>query len=197
MQFSTEAIPSFRTVSTRPPRRAHGATIAAVAIALFTSGCADNPSAPVTQGASRLGPLGLSATSWGPETPHFNLEVILRGDNDAFGHVKFRQPNDADRIVYLDVWVRDLAPNTSYMLQRATDTNVNDDCLGTNWLTLGLGATPLAIVTDDRGTGRAELFRNLGTTAVGSEFDIHFRVIRAGTSEIVLTSECYQFTVSQ
>ena len=111
--------------------------------------------------------------------------------------MKFRQPNDADRIVYLDVWVRDLAPNTSYILQRATDTNVNDDCLGTNWLTLGLGATPLAIVTDDRGTGRAELFRNLGTTAVGSEFDIHFRVIRAGTSEIVLTSECYQFTVSQ
>src|SRR5206468_2342318 len=136
-----------------------------------------------------------SGPPWGPETPYFNLEVVLRGE--GFGLIKFRQPNNDAFIVYLDVWVRDLAPNTSYMLQRATDTNVNDDCLGTNWLTLGLGATPLAIVTDDRGTGRAELFRNLGTTAAGSEFDIHFRVIRAGTSEFVLTSECYQFTVSQ
>ena len=46
---------------------------------------------------------------WGPETPHFNLEVVLRGE--GFGLVKFRQPNDADRTVYLDTWVRDLAPN--------------------------------------------------------------------------------------
>jgi hypothetical protein len=29
---------------------------------------------------------------WGPETPSFNLEVILRGE--GFGLVKFRQPND-------------------------------------------------------------------------------------------------------
>ena len=74
---------------------------------------------------------------WGPETPKFNLEVVLRGDPDGFGLVKFRQPNDADRIVNLDVWVRDLLPNGHYRLQRATDTNVNDDCTGTNWLTLG------------------------------------------------------------
>jgi len=136
------------------------------------------------------------APPWGPETPNFNLEVILRGDPQGFGLVKFRQPNDADRIVNLDVWVRDLLPNSHYRLQRATDTNVNDDCTGTNWLTLGQGSVPEDIVTDARGTGRAELFRNLGTTAVGTQFDIHFRVIdAAGTS--VLNSDCYQFTVSQ
>ena len=133
---------------------------------------------------------------WGPETPNFNLEVILRGDPDGFGLVKFRQPNDADRIVNLDVWVRDLLPNSHYQLQRATDTNVNDDCTGTNWLTLGKGSVPEDIVTDARGTGRAELFRNLGTTAVGSQFDIHFRVIDAADTP-VLNSDCYQFTVSQ
>jgi hypothetical protein len=44
--------------------------------------------------------------AWGPETPNFNLEVILRGQ--GFGHVKFRQPNDDEKIVYLDTWVRDL-----------------------------------------------------------------------------------------
>ena len=135
----------------------------------------------------------------GPATPHFNLEAILRPDDGGagFGLVKFRQPKDDERIVNLDVWVRDLQPNTSYQLQRATDANVNDDCTGTNWLTLGRGATPVAIVTDDGGTGRAELFRDLSATRVGTTFDIHFRVIRADTKAVVLNSDCYQFTVSQ
>ena len=133
--------------------------------------------------------------SWGPETPPFNDEIVLRGD--GFGLVKFRQPKDADRIVYLDTWVRDLAPNTAYLLQRAVDANVNDDCTGTGWLTLGKGTTPQALVTDDRGTARADLFRDLGATQPGATFDIQFRVIDAATSAVVLTSTCYQFTVSQ
>src|SRR5947208_2376203 len=61
---------------------------------------------------------------WGPEAPNFNLEVILRPPSEGgngFGHVKFRQPNDGDKIVYLDTWVRDLAPQHSYVLQRAVD----------------------------------------------------------------------------
>ena len=138
---------------------------------------------------------------WGPATPNFNLEVVLRpvaGAPDAgFGLVKFRQPKDADKIVYLDVWVRDLAADHSYNLQRATDTNVNDACTGTNWLTLGQGLVPQAITTDEAGTGRADLFRNLSTIALGTEFDIHFRVIDAVTSAVVLESACYQYTVSQ
>ena len=138
---------------------------------------------------------------WGPATPNFNLEVILRPvaaeSDNGFGLVKFRQPKDADKIVYLDVWVRDLAANRSYNLQRATDTNVNDACTGTNWLTLGQGLVPQAITTDETGTGRADLFRNLSTIPLGTEFDIHFRVIDAVTSAIVLESACYQYTVSQ
>jgi hypothetical protein len=143
------------------------------------------------------GPI-ISASSWGPETPPFNNEVILRDatGNGGFGLVKFRQPNDADRIVNLDTWVRDLVPNATYRLQRATDVNINDDCTGTNWLTLGKGATPQAITTDWRGTGREDLFRNLGTTAIGSTFDIHFRLIDAGGA-VVLESSCYQFVVTQ
>jgi hypothetical protein len=136
-----------------------------------------------------------------PATPNFNLQVILRpvasGPDDGFGLVKFRQPKDADKIVYLDVWVRDLAPNHSYYLQRATDTNVDGDCTGTNWLTLGRGLVPEAITTDETGTGRAELFRDLAAVPLGSRFDIHFRVIDAVTSAVVLQSGCYEFTVSQ
>jgi hypothetical protein len=132
---------------------------------------------------------------WGPETPNFNLEVILRGE--GFGHVKFRQPNDGTFIINLDVWVRDLAPNTSYLLQRAVDPIVDDDCTSNAWLTLGKGLTPQSITTDDTGTGREELFRNVAAFPPGSEFDIHFRVIEQATSAVVLTSQCYQFTISQ
>lgn len=132
---------------------------------------------------------------WGPETPHFNLEVVLRGE--GFGLVKFRQPNDADKIVYLDTWVRGLAPNTSYRLERIADTTVDGNCTGTPWVTLGRGTVPEPITTDDKGTGRAELFRNLGTTNVGTTFDIKFHVINATTSAVVLESACYQYTVSQ
>jgi len=140
------------------------------------------------------GPAFDAAQPWGPETPNFNLEVVLRGD--GFGLVKFRQPNDVDKIVYLDTWVRDLAPNTSYLLQRAVDTNVDDDCTSTGWLTLGKGLQPQAIATDASGTGREQLFRNLAAFPVGSRFDIHFRVIDAATGAVVLTSDCYQFTIS-
>ena len=66
---------------------------------------ARNPASP-TFASSQL----TSASSWGPETPPFNDEIILRDVTGAggFGHVAFRQPKDADRIVYLDTWVRDL-----------------------------------------------------------------------------------------
>jgi hypothetical protein len=139
----------------------------------------------------------ISASSWGPETPPFNNEIILRDVTGAggFGHVKFRQPNDDNLTVHLDTWVRDLVPNTSYRLQRAVDTEINDDCTSTAWLTLGQGATPAAIVTDDRGTGRAALFRTL-TSPLGATFDIHFRVIDP-SGVAVLESACYQFVVTQ
>jgi hypothetical protein len=129
-----------------------------------------------------------------PETPYFNLEVVLRGE--GFGLIKFRQPNDDAFVVNLDVWLRDLAPNTSYLLQRAVDTNVDDNCTSTAWLTLGKGLQPQSITTDATGTGREKLFRILPPSP-GSEFDIHFRVIDEATSAVVLTSKCYQFTISR
>ena len=143
----------------------------------------------------------VALTTVAAAAPNANLEVILRpvagAPDGGFGLVKFRQPNDADKIAYLDVWVRDLAANGSYNLQRATDTNVNDECTGTNWLTLGQGLVPQAITTDDTGTGRADLFRNLAVFPLGTQFDIQFRVIDAVTSAVVLESACYQYTVSQ
>jgi hypothetical protein len=130
-----------------------------------------------------------------------NLEVILRpvagAPDGGFGLVKFRQPKDADTIVHLDVWVRDLAPNHSYYLQRATDLTVNDACTGTNWLTLGRGSVAQAITTGETGTGRASLFRNLAAIPLGTQFDIHFRIVDVATMAVALESACYQFTVTQ
>jgi hypothetical protein len=127
--------------------------------------------------------------------PNFNLEVILRpvGGGDGFGHVKFRQANDDVTRVDLGVWVRDLAPNTHYKLQRAVDTVVDDHCISGSWLTLGEGAVPQDVITDERGTAKEDLFRLL-TTPVGTPFDIQFRVVTTAGAP-VLVSDCYQYYV--
>jgi len=132
--------------------------------------------------------------------PGRNLDVVLKpaaaGPADGLGKIRFRQPADADKIVYLETWVR-LLPNSSYSLQRATDGMLTDGrCTGENWLTLGEGLAPKAIETNDKGTGRAMLFRDLAAVPEGTTLDIHFRVIDAAGA-VVLESGCYQFTVRQ
>jgi hypothetical protein len=164
---------------------------AAVALMMgFLPGCNANDATTFEP----MVPGSVSADAWGPETPNFNLEVVLRGQ--GFGLVKFRQPNDDQKIIYLDTWVRSLAPNTEYLLQRAVDLTIDDACTSTAWLTLGRGLQPQSIATDEQGAGQAELFRDLSAFAPGSEFDIHFRVIDAVTQAVVLESGCYQFRVS-
>jgi len=126
---------------------------------------------------------------WGPETPNVNLEVILRGD--GFGLVKFRQPNDQEFRIYLDLWVRDLAPNTTYDLERAVDSGAPDGvCSSTSWLNLG------SVLTDQTGTGSAAVNRLIPAALDGVPFDIHFHVIRHADGLEVLTSGCYLYTVS-
>jgi hypothetical protein len=127
--------------------------------------------------------------------PNFNLEVILRPSDggDGFGHVTFRQANDPAKRIDLGVWVRDLAPNTHYRLQRAVDVVVDDNCSSDSWLTLGEGTVAQDIVTDDRGTAKQDLFRVV-TNPIGTAFDIRFRVVTtAGVP--VLSSDCYQYYV--
>lgn len=75
------------------------------------------------------------------------------------------------------------------------DQNLDGECTGTGWLTLGRGTEPRDITTDDRGTGREDLFRSFAALPTGSKSDIHFRVIDAVTAAPVLQSGCYEFTV--
>lgn len=125
----------------------------------------------------------------------YNLEVVLRGDGNQSGHIHFRQDKDAAKIITLDIKVHHLEPNHNYLLQRAVDTNLDGNCTGTAWLTLGKGLQPQSILTDEKGNGSEELWRNVTMIPSGTTFDIHFRVIDAVTMEVVLTSDCYQYTV--
>lgn len=164
-------------------------------LAMACSGPRVSPTAPTAGSGGALTAAG-SSQSQASEQPPFNLEAILRGD--GFGHVKFRQAKDSTQnIIKLDVWVRDLLANTSYSLQRATDATLDGVCTGTNWLTLGEGLTPHPIVTDDTGTARAALSRDLSAVAPDTTFDIHFRLIENGTSpvHVTLQSDCYRFVV--
>src|SRR5947199_10560805 len=106
------------------------AALPAIAIACLWS-CTSNPDLVAPRQSA--GPI-ISASSWGPETPPSNNEISLRDvtGNGGVGHVKFRQPTDADRNVYLDPSVRDLKPSTELRLQRTTAVNVNDVHTGTN-----------------------------------------------------------------
>jgi hypothetical protein len=165
--------------------------------ALGATACTTDATAPRAAAPSHAA-LDVAGAPWGPASPPFNLEAILRAPTgqNGFGLVKFRQPNDADQIAYLDVWVRDLAPNSHYILQRATDAVVDGNCTGTDWMDLSSVHHPSPINTDDRGTGRTAMHLDLSAFPVGSTFDIHFEVVDAFVGTVMLTSGCYQFTVT-
>jgi hypothetical protein len=128
-------------------------------------------------------------------TSAYNLEVVLQGDGNNNGHIHFRQNTNETKIIRLDTKIHHLLPNHEYLLQRAVDTNLDGECTGTNWLTLGYGLTSHDIVTNENGDGQDELWRDVSMIASGSTFDIHFRILDKATSQIVLTSGCHQYTV--
>jgi len=134
-----------------------------------------------------------------PSGPCYNLDVLLKGNGKekGVGFIKFRQDPDTARIITLETFVQNLVPNHEYLLQRAVDpANVVDgDCTSTTWLTLGKGLTPQSILTDRRCDGHESLWRDVTAAARGTSFDIHFQIIDATSMEVVLTSDCYQYSV--
>jgi hypothetical protein len=159
-----------------------------------------SPAAPagITSPGAGAGDAESGATGNGPASPPFNLQAVLRAPDgaDGFGLVAFRQPNDGLVRIYLDAWVRGLAPDTDYWLERAVDTTLDGDCTSEGWLTLGAGLTPLALRTDGGGTGREAFYRDLPSALVGQTYDIHFRIVTAATPPVeVLRSGCERYVV--
>jgi len=170
---------------------------------VVSGACSDGPPAPqaptpvantsVGVGATEGAPAAVTSQANGPETPPFNLQAVLRPSaGEGFGLIRFRQPNDGLVRAYLDTWVRDLAPDSEYNLQRAVDLTLDGVCASESWLTLGHGLAPATLVTDDHGTGRQEFYRDLPPGSVGQMFDIHFRIVSTSGVE-VLRTDCYQF----
>jgi len=125
----------------------------------------------------------------------YNLNVLLPGKS-GLGFLKFRQKPDTARIINLDTWLFNLKPNHAYLLQRAVNPITDPtQCSSTAWLTLGLGLTPQSIHTDKWGFGFEPLYRDITAIPRGTEFYIHFQVIDSLTSEVVLSSDCYTYTV--
>jgi len=161
-----------------------------LSISLFNLSCLKNP--PLDEHVCTL-------NHTNPSGPCFNLDVVLKGNNKEtqFGFIKFRQNPDTARIITLETFIKNLLPNHEYLLQRAVDpANVVDgNCTSTTWLTLGKGLTPQSILTDGHGDGSETLWRDVTAAARGTSFDIHFQIIDATSMEVVLASDCYQYTI--
>ena len=84
-----------------------------------------------------------------------------------------------------------------YVRYAPPESGLDGVCPTAGWLTLGRGTTAQSITTDDRGTGRESLFRDVSAIPVGTTFDIWFRVVNVATQAVVLTSDCYRYTISQ
>lgn len=174
-----------------------------IGIALFAIACSEPDVVPSksSSGPSQNVSEGQEGNSseflgkWRHDGVNYNLDVILLGPGKGFGYIKFRQHKNESQMIYLDTWVVGLQPNMSYQLQRAVDTVLDGNCTSISWLTLGKGLDPQSIVTNNWGSGMAELFRSVATVPVGSTFDIHFRIVKENTEEVVLSSTCYEYTV--
>ena len=174
-----------------------------LAIALFVIACSEpdvvpsknlsGPSQSISE--AQQGNSSEFGRHWHRDTVNYNLDVILLGPGKGFGYIKFRQHKNESQMIYLDTWIVGLQPNASYQLQRAVDTVLDGNCTSTSWLTLGKGLVPQSIVTNNWGSGVAELFRSVAAIPVGSTFDIHFRIVKENTEEVVLSSSCYEYTV--
>ena len=143
----------------------------------------------------------MSAVNLSCEKEHdkslYDLNISLSSKGAQQGFIKFRQDPDPAKIITLDIWVQNLEPNREYLLQRAVDAvnEVDGNCTSTTWLTLGKGLVPQSILTDRHGKGSEALWRDVTAAASGSTFDIHFQVIDAVSSAVVLTSDCHQYQV--
>jgi len=137
----------------------------------------------------------------GDDLGPYNINAVLHSTDpkehagEGFGLVKFRQDPDTARIITLDTYLKDLAPNHDYSLQRSVNPITDPGCSDPSWLTLGLGLVPQNIHTDAHGNGHEQLFRNVTAVARGTSFWIHFQVIDAITLTTVLTGDCEQYTV--
>lgn len=151
-------------------------------------------------------PTGLHTASGSPTnalseslSPNRSQQIMLHGS--GWGRAQFRQPEDGTARIIFVTWLRDLRPFTTYLLQQALDPVVDGVCTGgttdpAEWVTVGAGTKPFTIMTDERGSFHAPLYRDLPRRLVGTAFDIHLRIVEKATGAVVQESDCFHFEVN-
>ena len=115
---------------------------------------------------------------------------------NEFGFIKFRQDRYTAKIIILET-VRNLnrIMNTCYSGPWTQQMLLMAIAQVLSWLTLGKGLNSSIHLNRCHGNGNEQLWRDVTAAARGTSFDIHFRIIDATSMEVVLTSDCYQYTV--
>ena len=155
--------------------------------ALLVLACMNDPSAPASAAAmvpsSRLEAssathgLELRASASGPKMGIVNLTSTAAGPTTFNAQINFN--------------VHDLAPNTTYILSRASEfgtgpTDFDGICQRAAGLPPWVGAVPfipfpVTLTTDANGAGSAHVVNQNNVFADGSQFDVMFRVSDATT----------------
>jgi hypothetical protein len=125
-------------------------------------------------------------------SPNRSRTVGFRGT--GWGRVQFRQPDDGVARIFYIVWVRDLTPNTSYLLQEASGPTV---CTGgaSEWATIGSNGKRQDILTDPRGSAHLPLSRTAPRSLVGTQLGARLRIVENASGAVVLESDCFLFEV--
>jgi hypothetical protein len=126
-----------------------------------------------------------------------NGSVQIPFHGQGWGRVQFRQPVDGAAKISFITWVRELEPNTTYLLQQALVPGTEGECdtSRAEWRTIGSGSKPQAIDTGELGSAHLPLSRVLPRGLVGTTMDSRLRVIEERTGAVVLQSDCFQFQI--
>jgi hypothetical protein len=123
------------------------------------------------------------------------LDTWARWFGDGpFGVIKIPVPADGDTTVSLRTKLRNLAPNTGYLVQWAADTIPNRACSDTSWVTVSPIAGLQVITVDSNGNARQTLTENVPAIPAAFTVEVHFRVVDSATKGVTLVSRCHSFT---
>jgi len=169
-------------------------TLALLTGSLFVAACSGDESISPTA----TGPATASFTVGGTATHGIDLFAVL-GTGSGAVNVTPTAEDQGTFHVQGEVHIKDAAPNTTYLVQRAPDLNVGDPACTGPWISFPVpNAGPVVtLTTSPAGAGAAHFELAVGGAFTsGTPFNVRFRVIddlQNPTS--VLMSDCVTVVV--
>jgi hypothetical protein len=162
--------------------------------ALLIGACSpDSPTTPRTLGLAR-------ATFDAVQTKTHDIELVaVLGTGSGAVNVTPTAEDQGTFHLQGEVHIRDAAPNTTYLVQRAPDLNVADPSCTGRWISFPIpNAGPLVtLTTSPGGAGAAHFELGVGGAFTsGTPFNVRFRVIDNPVNPTsVLMSDCVTVVV--